>query len=99
MKVTKTRRKTYPDGLVSNEVIDKLIDKVFESVTDPYENTQQNVVKLLSPMGFSNKVIAKVINATVIDSNATAGSVASMVNRLRKQEKQMSELLKQIGEV
>ena len=50
-------------------------------------------------MGFSNKVIAKVINATVIDSNATAGSVASMVNRLRKQEKQMSELLKQIGEV
>lgn len=99
MKVTKTRRKTYPDGLVSNEVIDKLIDKVFESVTDPYENTQQNVVRLLLPMGFSNKVIAKVINATVIDSNATAGSVASMVNRLRKQEKQMSELLKQIGEV
>ena len=49
MKVTKTRRKTYPDGLVSNEVIDKLIDKVFESVTDPYENTQQNVVKLLLP--------------------------------------------------
>lgn len=99
MKVTKTRRKTYPDGLVSNEVIDKLIDKVFESVADPYENTQQHVVKLLLPMGFSNKVIAKVINATVIDSNATAGSVASMVNRLRKQEKQMSELLKQIGEV
>lgn len=99
MQTNRTRRKTYPDGLVSNEVIDKLIDKVFENCSDPYENTQQNVVKLLLPMGFSNKVIAKVINATVIDSNATAGSVASMVNRLRKQEKQASELLKQIGEV
>lgn len=99
MQVNRTRRKTYPDGLISSKIIDKLIDKVFESISDPYENTQQNVVKLLLPMGFSNKVIAKVINATVIDSNATAGSVASMVNRIRKQEKQASELLKQIGEV
>lgn len=99
MQTSRTRRKTYPDGLINNKIIDKLIDKVFESVSDPYENTQQNVVKLLLPMGFSNKVIAKVINATVIDSNATAGSVASMVNRIRKQEKQASELLKQIGEV
>ena len=46
MKVTKTRRKTYPDGLVSNEVIDKLIDKVFESVTDPYENIRAGVFVL-----------------------------------------------------
>lgn len=99
MQTNRTRRKTYPDGLISNKIIDKLIDKVFESVSDPYENTQQNVVRLLLPMGFSNKVIAKVINATVIDSNATAGSVASMVNRIRKQEKHASELLKQIGEV
>lgn len=99
MKTTKTRRKTYPDGLVSAKVIDKLIDKVFESVADPYANTQQNVVRLLLPMGFSNKIIARVINATVIGSNATAGSVASIVNRMRKQEKQMSELLSKIGEV
>lgn len=96
---TRLRRKTYPDSLISDRVIDKLIDKVFDSVATPYDVTQLHVVKLLLPLGFSNKIISKVINATVIDSNATAGSVAAMVNRLRKQEKMSSELLKQIGEV
>ncbi len=94
----KTRRKTYPDGLVSDKIIDKLIDKVFDSVSTPYENTQMNVVKLLLPMGFSNKVIARVINATVVDSNATAGSVAALVRRLRDREKAESRLLQQLGE-
>ncbi len=95
----KTRRKTYSDELISQQVIDKLIDMVFENIDDPYNNTQMNVIKLLLPKGFSNKVIAKVINATVVDSNATAGSVASAIRRLRQQEKQKSELLRQMGEV
>lgn len=98
MQEDKTRRKTYPDGLISSKIIDKLIDKVFDSVESPYDNTQKNVVQLLLPMGFSNKIIAKVINATVVDSNATAGSVAMIVRRLRTENKIQSKLLKQLGE-
>lgn len=94
----KTRRKTLPDSIISDKIFDKLIDKVFESVDSPYENTQMNVVRLLLPLGLSNKVIAKVINATVIDSNATAGSVAMMVKRVRESNKLESKLLQQLGE-
>lgn len=94
----KTRRKTYPDNLINQDIIDKLIDKVFDSVSSPYENTQQNVVKILLPLGFSNKIIAKVINATVIDSNATAGSVAMLVRRVRDNAKVQSKILEQLGE-
>lgn len=94
----KTRRKTYPDEFVTDKIFDKLIDKVFESVDTPYENTQQNVIKILLPLGFSNKVIAKVINASVIDANATAGSVATMIRRIRDRNKMQSELLQALGE-
>lgn len=94
----RTRRKTYPDSLVSDTVIMKLIDKIFENVNNPYETTQMDVVKLLLPKGFSNKIIAKVINATVVDSNATAGSVAALIRRLRDREKVQSKILEQLGE-
>lgn len=98
MKTFKHRRKVVPNNLITEEVFNKLIDKVFESVDTPYDNTQMNVVKVLLPLDVSNSVIARVINATVIDSNATAGSVASMVRRVREQEKMTSDFLKKLGE-
>ncbi len=92
MKIT--RRKTIADDEITKEILDKIINKMFEKFTrEEMELSQQNIIKTLLPLKLSNNIIAKVIKEFIPDSNPSAGSVAIQIRNINKKKNTTQQLL------
>ena len=89
-----TRRKTISDYEITKEILDKIMNKMFEKFTrEELELTQQNIIKTLLPLKLSNNMIAKVIKEFIPDSNPSAGSVAIQIRNINKKRSTTQQLL------
>lgn len=92
-----TRRKTISDDEITKEILDKIMNKMFEKFTrEELELTQQNIIKTLLPLKLSNNMIAKVIKEFIPDSNPSAGSVAIQIRNINKKRSTTQQLLDSI---
>lgn len=88
------RRKTISDDEITKEILDKIMNKMFEKFTrEELELTQQNIIKTLLPLKLSNNMIAKVIKEFIPDSNPSAGSVAIQIRNINKKRSTTQQLL------
>ena len=91
------RRKTISDDEITKEILDKIMNKMFEKFTrEELELTQQNIIKTLLPLKLSNNMIAKVIKEFIPDSNPSAGSVAIQIRNINKKRSTTQQLLDSI---
>ena len=97
MDMTKQRRKTINDNLISSEQYDKLLGYTFFKLQDT-EITQKDIINLLRPKGLSNTTIARIINDTITEARATSGSVASMIHAMDRTNTAVDELMASIDE-
>ena len=89
-----TRRKTISDDEITKEILDKIMNKMFEKFTrEELELTQQNIIKTLLPLKLSNNMIAKIIKEFIPDSNPSAGSVAIQIRNINKKKNITQQLL------
>ena len=92
-----TRRKTIADNEITKEILDIIMEKMFEKFTkEEIELSQQNIIKTLLPLKLSNKMIARVIKELIPDSNPSAGSVAIQIININKKKnttQQLGELI------
>lgn len=94
-----TRRQVIEDRLITDDILGKIIDKVYASVDNPYDIGQQEIITVLLPLKLSNATIARVINTMIPDSKATQGSVASLIRFMNKKADMLDELLLKLDEV
>lgn len=95
------KRKVIEDRLITPQVFDLLVTKVYSEVENIYQIKQKEVIDILLPMHIGNKTIARVINTVVPYAKATQGSVASMIRFLdnaksNAQEEMVSMLVKEL---
>ena len=89
-----TRRKTIADNEITKEILDIIMEKMFEKFTkEEIELSQQNIIKTLLPLKLSNKMIARVIKELIPDSNPSAGSVAIQIRNINKKKNTTQQLL------
>ena len=88
------RRKTIKDKYITTEVFIKLVNKCLT-----LHPSRKEIVSKLMNIGISNNIIAQVINVVIPDAKATSNSVAAIVNTIRKEDKKVDELLKDIEEL
>lgn len=89
-----TRRKTIADNEITKEILDIIMEKMFEKFTkEEIELSQQNIIKTLLPLKLSNNMIAKVIKELIPDSNPSAGSVAIQIRNINKKKNMTQQLL------
>ena len=89
-----TRRKTISDDEITKEILDKIMNKMFEKFTrEELELTQQNIIKTLLPLKLSNNMIAKIIKEFIPNSNPSAGSVAIQIRNINKKKNTTQQLL------
>ena len=89
-----TRRKTIADSEITKEVLNKIMDKMFEKFTrEELELSQQNIIKTLLPLKLSNNMIAKIIKEFIPDSHPSAGSVAIQIRNINKKKNTTQQLL------
>lgn len=89
-----TRRKTISDAEITKEILDKIMNKMFEKFTrEELELTQQNIIKTLLPLKLSNNMIAKIIKEFIPNSNPSAGSVAIQIRNINKKRSTTQQLL------
>ena len=89
-----TRRKTISDNEITKEILDKIMNKMFEKFTrEELELTQQNIIKTLLPLKLSNNMIAKIIKEFIPNSNPSAGSVAIQIRNINKKKNTTQQLL------
>lgn len=89
-----TRRKTIADNEITKEILDIIMEKMFEKFTnEKIELNQQNIIKTLLPLKLSNKMIARVIKELIPDSNPSAGSVAIQIININKKKNTTQQLL------
>lgn len=93
-KSKRQRRRTIKDKYITAEVFIKLVNKCLT-----LHPTRKEIVSKLMDIGVSNNIMAQVINAVIPDAKATSNSVASIVNTIRKENKKVDELLKDIEEL
>lgn len=89
-----TRRKTIADNEITEEILDIIMEKMFEKFTkEEIELSQQNIIRTLLPLKLSNKMIARVIKELIPDSNPSAGSVAIQIRNINKKKNTTQQLL------
>ena len=89
-----TRRKTIADNEITKEILDIIMEKMFEKFTkEEIELSQQNIIRTLLPLKLSNKMIARVIKELIPDSNPSAGSVAIQIRNINKKKNTTQQLL------
>jgi len=89
--------KVIRDSMITDEIFDKLIGKVYIELADK-EVTQMNIYNVLHPLKISNTTIAKVINLLIPNASATANSIQSLLTSKKKQRSNpmIDELLSEL---
>lgn len=91
--MTKNRRQTISDNLITPEIQDKIAVKLYEQVEDVYNISQIEIVKLMLDMKLANETIAKIVNKMLPNAHATKGSIASLIKHIRNGNNLLNELL------
>lgn len=99
----RTKRKIVEDKLITPQIFDMLVTKIYTDVENIYAIKQKDVINILKPLHISNKTIARVINTVVPYAKATQGSVASMIrfldtNSKSGQQQMVNMLIKELEE-
>lgn len=94
--MTKSRRQTISDSLITSEMQKKIAVKVLEKVEDIYNISQIELVRIMLDMKLANETIAKVVNNILPNARATRGSIASLVRHIRDKNNLLDELLKEL---
>lgn len=91
------KTKVIRDSMITDEIFDKLIGKVYIELADK-EVTQMNIYNVLHPLKISNTTIAKVINLLIPNASATANSIQSLLTSKKKQRSNpmLDELLSEL---
>lgn len=91
------KTKVIRDSMITDEIFDKLIGKVYVELADK-DITQMNIYNVLHPLKISNTTIAKVINILIPDARATANSIQSLLTSKKKQRSNpmLDELLSEL---
>jgi len=91
------KTKVIRDSMITDEIFDKLISKVYIELADK-EVTQMNIYNVLHPLKISNTTIAKVINLLIPNASATANSIQSLLTSKKKQRSNpmLDELLSEL---
>lgn len=89
----KNRRQTISDNLITPEIQDKIIAKVYEKVEDVYNVSQVEIVSIMLDMKLANETIAKIVNKILPNARATKGSIASLIKHIRSSSSLLNELL------
>ena len=91
--LTKNRRQTISDNLITPEIQEKIIAKVYEKVEDVYNVSQVEIVSIMLDMKLANETIAKIVNKVLPNARATKGSIASLIKHIRSSSSLLNELL------
>jgi len=94
--MTKNRRQTISDSLITPEMQEKIAVKVLEKVENIYDISQIELVRIMLDMKLANETIAKVVNNILPNAHATRGSIASLVRHIRNKNNLLDELLKEL---
>lgn len=91
------KTKVIRDSMITDEIFDKLIGKVYVELADK-DITQINIYNVLHPLKISNTTIAKVINILIPEARATANSIQSLLTSKKKQRSNpmIDELLSEL---
>lgn len=89
-----TRRKVIKDNMITQDIYDKLIGKLFIELQDK-DVTQSNIIDVLIPLNISNQTIARIVNDVIPNAKATGGSIASMI-RFKKTKNNDDTLLNEL---
>ena len=91
------KTKVIRDSMITDEIFDKLIGKVYVELADK-DITQMNIYNVLHPLKISNTTIAKVINILIPDARATSNSIQSLLTSKKKQRSNpmIDELLSEL---
>ena len=76
--MTRNRRQTISDNLITPEIQEKIAVKLYEQVLD---------------MKLANETIAKIVNKMLPNAHATKGSIASLIKHIRNGNNLLNELL------
>lgn len=96
--VNNKRRKVIDDKLITEDILGKIIAKVYATVDNPYDIGQQDIISVTLPLKLSNTTIARVINEMIPNSKATQGSVASLIRFMNRKDDMLDELLSKLEE-
>lgn len=91
--MTKSRRQTISDNLITPEIQEKIAIKLYEQVEDVYNVSQIELVKLMLDMKLANETMAKIVNKMLPSAHATKGSIASLIKHIRNGNNLLNELL------
>lgn len=91
--LTKNRRQTISDNLITPEIQEKIAIKLYEQVEDVYNVSQIELVKLMLDMKLANETMAKIVNKMLPNAHATKGSIASLIKHIRNGNNLLNELL------
>lgn len=91
--MTKSRRQTISDNLITPEIQEKIAIKLYEQVEDVYSISQVELVKLMLDMKLANETMAKIVNKMLPNAHATKGSIASLIKHIRNGNNLLNELL------
>lgn len=91
--LTKGRRQTISDNLITPEIQEKIAIKLYEQVEDVYNISQIELVKLMLDMKLANETMAKIVNKMLPSAHATKGSIASLIKHIRNGNNLLNELL------
>ena len=91
--LTKSRRQTISDNLITPEIQEKIAIKLYEQVEDVYSISQIELVKLMLDMKLANETMAKIVNKMLPNAHATKGSIASLIKHIRNGNNLLNELL------
>lgn len=91
--MTKSRRQTISDNLITPEIQEKIAVKLYEQVEDVYNISQIELVNLMLNMKLANETMAKIVNKMIPDAHATKGSIASLIKHIRNGNDLLNELL------
>lgn len=91
--MTKSRRQTISDNLITPEIQEKIAVKIYEQVEDVYNISQIEIVKIMLEMKLANETMAKIVNKMIPHAHATKGSIASLIKHIRNGNNLLNELL------
>ena len=84
-------REVIDDRNITDEVYEQLFGYTCYKLQDR-AITQKDIVKLLLPKKISNRTIARIINDVIPEAHATKGSVASIINSMRRSTKKKRDI-------
>lgn len=90
------RRASISDNLISSELLNKIVRKMYERVEDIYEIRQSELVEKLLPLNLSYKTIARIVNEMCNDAHATEASIKTLVAYKKKKSAMLDNLLKDL---